>query len=116
VEIYDFERGCAGVGVTAKFRNGETALLFLDHLVSLGISQAALSNYASHLLAVLRMIDFDLPKATRNDVKLVVAKINDRKDWRESTKHHKRVVLRKLIQFVKCGSCEGGTPLPPEVS
>lgn len=100
----------------AKLRNGELALRFLDHLACLGLSQAALSNYASHLVAVLRLIDFDMAKATRSDVERVVAAINSNRLWKESTKHHKRVVLRKLIQYAKYGSCERSTPLPPEVS
>jgi len=31
-------------------------------------------------------------------------------------KYHKRVVLRKIVQFAKCGSCDRSTPVPPEVS
>jgi len=116
-EIYDYakrlERHRRQI---ANLRNGELALRLLDHLASLGLSQPALSNYASHLIAVLRLIDFDVAKATRGDVERVVAAINGNKRWKESTKHHKRVVLRKLIQYAKYGSCERETPLPPEVS
>jgi len=75
-----------------------------------------LSNSASHLIAVLRLIDFDVKNATRGDVERVVAAINTNKRWTESTKHHKRVILRRLIQFAKHGSCDRSTPLPPEVS
>jgi hypothetical protein len=116
-EIYDFEQRIARYRrVIAGLRNGDVALRMLDHLASLGLSTAAISNYAAHLVAVLRLIDFDVEKATRNDVERVVAKINSNKRWREQTKYHKRVVLRRLIQYAKCGTCERGAPVPPEVS
>lgn len=88
----------------------------LDHLSSLGLSAAAISNHAAHLVAVLRLVDFDVAEATRSDVERVVARVNSNKAWSEQTKYHKRAVLRRLIQFAKCGSCERGATLPPEVS
>ena len=116
-EIYDYlgrlERYRRQI---AKLRNGEIALRLLDHLACLNLSLAALCNYASHLVAVLRLIDFDVSEATRSDVERVVVAINGNRTWKESTKHHKRVILRKLIQYAKYGSCERGTPPPPEVS
>ena len=45
----------------------------------------------------------------------VVAHINQA-PWRESTKHDKKLVLRKFIQYAKYGRCNRETPLPPEVS
>ncbi|MEM0254314.1 MAG: tyrosine-type recombinase/integrase [Candidatus Bathyarchaeia archaeon] len=87
----------------------------LDHLASLGLSVAAISNHAAHLIAVLRLIDFDVARATRSDVERVVAGINGNKAWSEQTKYHKRAVLRRLVQYAKFGSCERGAPLPPEV-
>ncbi|MEM2613778.1 MAG: tyrosine-type recombinase/integrase [Nitrososphaerota archaeon] len=116
-EIYDFDerleryrRIIAGFG-----RNGEVALRFLDHLASLGLSTARISKVAGHLLALLRAIDFDLEGATRRDVERVVAWIN-RQPYREWTKHDKKLVLRKLIQFAKVGRCDRDAPMPPEVS
>ena len=97
-------------------RNGDVALRLLDHLASLGLSPAALSSNAAHLVAVLRLIDFDVAEATRGDVERVVAKINQNPNWRESTKRHKKTALRRLIQYAKYGSCERGAPVPPEVS
>ena len=115
-EIYDFEQRIARYRrVIAGLRNGDVALRMLDHLASLGLSAAAISNHAAHLVAVLRLIDFDVGMATRSDVERVVAKINGNKRWREQTKYHKRVVLRRLIQYAKCGTCERGAPVPPEV-
>jgi len=87
----------------------------LDHLAALGLSIARISKYASHLPALLRIIDFDLAKATREDVEKVVAWINSQ-PYREWTKHDKKLVLRKLIQYAKYGSCDKNTPLPKEIS
>ena len=116
-EIYDYpERLERYRRIISKLPNGQLALRFLDHLGSLGLSLAALSNYASHMAAILRLMDFDPKDATRSDVERVVAAINGNRLWRESTKHHKRVLLRKFIQYAKYGSCDRATPLPPEVS
>jgi len=58
-EIYDYgerlrryKRIIAGFG-----HNGEVALQFLDHLVSLGLSMAKISKYVGHLIVLLRVID-----------------------------------------------------------
>ncbi|MEM3479351.1 MAG: tyrosine-type recombinase/integrase [Candidatus Bathyarchaeia archaeon] len=116
-EIYDFARRVERYRrIIAGLRNGDIALRLLDHLASLGLSEAALSNQAAHLIAVLHLIDFDVREATRGDVERVVAKINGNRSWREETKRHKRLVLRRLIQFAKYGSCERGAPVPPEVA
>jgi len=116
-EIYDFEQRIARYKrIIAELRNGDVALRMLDHLASLGLSAAAISNHAAHLVAVLRLIDFDVASATRGDVERVVAKINSNKAWSEQTKYHKKAVLRRLIQYAKTGSCERGAPVPPEAS
>ena len=96
--------------------NGDAVLRLLDHLASLGLSPAALSSNAAHLVAVLRLIDFDVTRATRSDVECVIAKINQNPNWKESTKKHRKLMLRRLIQYAKYGSCEKDTPIPPEVS
>jgi hypothetical protein len=65
-EIYDFEQRIARYRrLIAGLRNGDVALRMLDHLASLGLSAAAISNHAAHLVAVLRLVDFDVEKATR---------------------------------------------------
>ncbi|MEM3377575.1 MAG: site-specific integrase [Candidatus Bathyarchaeia archaeon] len=116
-EIYDYQKRIERYKrQIAKLRNGAFALKLIDHLACLGISQAALSNYASHLVAVLRLTDFYVSKATRSDVERVVAAINSNSSWKESTKYHKKVVLRKLIQYAKQGNCEKDTPIPAEAS
>jgi len=116
--IYDYERRLercrriiAGFGA-----NGEIALRLLDHLASLGLSTARVSKIAGHMPALLRVIDFDLRSATGADVERAVAWINRNPRYREWTKHDKKLVLRKLIQYAKYRSCDGGTPVPPEAS
>lgn len=65
-EIYDFDERLEQYRrIIARFgANGGVALRLLDHLASLGLNKAALSNNAAHLIAVLRLIDFDVRNAT----------------------------------------------------
>ena len=114
--IYDYDQRLARYRYNIKLlKNGETALKLLDHLGALGLSTARVAKYASHIPVLLRVIDFDLKEATRPDVEAIVAWINSRpqKEW---TKHDKKLVLRKLIQYAKRGTCAKGTPLPAQVS
>jgi integrase len=68
------------------------------------------------LPAVLRLIhaDVELKDMTKSDVESVVAAINGG-PYKEWTKHDKKLTLRKLIQYVKEGSCTKDTPMPLEV-
>ena len=73
-EIYDYEERLQRYKRIIKgLRNGGLALRFLDHMAALGLSVARVSKYASHLLVLLRVIDFDLKEATRSDVERVIA-------------------------------------------
>jgi len=65
---------------------------------------------------LLRIIgNTDLKELIKADVERVVANINSNQN-KASTKHDKKLTLRKLVQYAKTGSCAKGTPLPPEVS
>ncbi|MEM3051209.1 MAG: tyrosine-type recombinase/integrase [Candidatus Bathyarchaeia archaeon] len=117
-EIYDYpqriqryKRSIATFG-----ENGEIALRFLDHITSQGLSQARISKTASHIPALLRLIDFKLADATRADIERIVAAIHANQRWREWTKHDKKLILRKLVQYAKHGCCTRDTPIPPEVA
>ncbi|MEM3000382.1 MAG: hypothetical protein QXX34_07655, partial [Candidatus Bathyarchaeia archaeon] len=77
-DIYDYpqriqryKRSIATFG-----ENGQLALRFLDHITSQGLSQARISKTASHIPALLRLIDFRPADAIRPDVKRVVAAIH----------------------------------------
>jgi len=99
----------------AKLPNGELALHFLDHLGALDLSVARVTKYALHMPVLLRMINTDLRTITKTELEAIVAAINgsSQKAW---TKHDKKLILRKLVQYAKTGSCAKGTPLPLEVS
>ncbi|MEM3356449.1 MAG: tyrosine-type recombinase/integrase [Candidatus Bathyarchaeia archaeon] len=117
-DIYDYpqriqryKRSIATFG-----ENGQLALRFLDHITSQGLSQARISKTASHIPALLRLINFRLADATRADIERTVAAIHANQRWREWTKHDKKLILRKLVQYAKLGSCTRETPMPPEVA
>ena len=99
----------------SKMRYGSLALKFLDHLGALGLSLGRIVKYAELLPPLLRIINFDPTKATRQDVEGVVAWINSQ-PYKEWTRHDYKLVLRKFIQYAKYGRCDRETPLPPEVS
>jgi len=116
LEIYEFETAIKRYRrIIAGLRNGEKALSFLDHMASLGLSKASLAKYAGHLITLLRVIDFDLEKATRKDVERVVAWINSQR-FKEWTKRDKKLILKRLIQYAKLGRCDRDATYPPEVS
>ncbi|MEM3641131.1 MAG: tyrosine-type recombinase/integrase [Candidatus Bathyarchaeia archaeon] len=101
--------------IIGRLGNGDLALSFLDHLASLGLSSARIAKYAGHLIAILRVVDFNLAEATRKQVERVVAWINSQ-PYSEWTKHDKKLALKKIVQYAKFGRCEKGAPYPPEVS
>ncbi len=115
--IYNYDQRLIGYRRNIEvLHNGKVTLRFLDHLGALGLSVARVSKYASHLPAVLRLIraDVELKDMTKSDVESVVAAINSG-PYKEWTKHDKKLTLRKLIQYVKEGSCAKDTPMPLEV-
>ena len=99
----------------AKMKNGQTALAFLDHELVLGLSVARVSKYSAHLRTLLRQIDFNLKKATRQNIEEVVAWIAT-KEYKEWTKHDLKLTLKKLVQYAKLKDCSKDTPMPPEVA
>ncbi|MBS7633839.1 hypothetical protein KEJ15_09570 [Candidatus Bathyarchaeota archaeon] len=114
-EIYDFDVAIRRHRkILAQLRHGELALSFLDHIASFGLSKASVAKHAGHLISLLRVMDFDPATATRKDVERIVAWINSQ-PYREWTRRDKKLVLKKFIQYAKCGSCDRDTPYPPEV-
>ena len=114
--IHDYEQSLARQRRTiAQLPNGKTTLHFLDHLCALGLSVARVAKYATHLPPLLRIIDTDIKTITKQDLEHIIATINSshQKEW---TKHDKKLILRKLVQYAKAGSCAKGTPLPSEVN
>lgn len=115
MSLYDYEQRLRRCQRSIKqLRNGETALRFLTHLGALGLSIGRVTKYAAHLPVLLRVMDFDLETARRGDAERVVVYINSQPN-RETTKRDKKLLLRKLVQYAKCGACDRDTPLPDEV-
>lgn len=75
-------------------------LKFKDECLSQGLSEARALKYLRHLQNIVKWIDVPLKKATKEDIKRLVAKINgmDYSDW---TKHDYKVAIRKFYQFVE---------------
>jgi integrase len=116
--IHNYERRLERSKINiAPLPNGGLCLQFLDHISALGLSVGRVSKYAAHIPTLLRMIDKDVTfkNMSKVDVEGVVAKINSRA-IRASTKSDVKLLLRKLVQYAKTGSCAKGEPLPPEVS
>ena len=113
--IYDYEQRLRRYKhQIEQLGNSEMALRFLNHLDAQGLTVAGLSKYAGHMISLLRAIDFDLEKIRREDAERVVVWINSQ-PYRESTKYGKKLVLRRLVQYAKCGRCDRETPFPDEV-
>ncbi|MCL2475819.1 tyrosine-type recombinase/integrase [Candidatus Bathycorpusculum sp.] len=114
--IHDYERVLERNRQNIKpLRNSELSLQFLDHLSALGLSVGRVAKYAAHLPVLLPLIDVDLKALTKTDAEHIVAAINSRPN-KASTKSDNKLLLRKLVQYAKEGSCAKGTPLPSEVS
>jgi len=88
---------------------------FIDHLHALGISNGRIAKYANHLCVLFRACPFDPRKATRKSVEKVVAWIESQ-PYRTSTKDDLKLVVRKIVQYAKQGSCAKRTPIPQEVA
>jgi integrase len=115
MSLYGYEQRLARCQRSIKqLRNGETSLRFLTHLGALGLSIGRVTKYAAHLPVLLRAMDFDLKDIRREDAERVVVYINSQ-PHRETTKRDKKLLLRKLVQFAKNGTCDRDTPLPDEV-
>jgi hypothetical protein len=114
--IHDYERilerNCQNI---KPLRNSELSLQFLDHLSALGLSVGRVAKYATHLPVLLPLIDVELKALTKTDAEHIVAAINSRPN-KASTKSDNKLLLRKLVQYAKEGSCAKGIPLPSEVS
>jgi integrase/ribosomal protein L40E len=95
--------------------NSRFLLSFLDHLRALGLSCGRVAKYANHICSLMRGCSFDPQNATRRDVERVLAWINSQ-PYKSTTRKDFKVVVRKLIQYAKYGSCARKTPIPPEAA
>ncbi len=117
VRLYDYhERLERSLRKLSGMAGGSYAVRFIEHLASLGLSVPRLAKYAAHLSVILRLFGGkELDRVSREDVERAVAWIN-RQSYTDNTRRDLKLVLKKFIQYVKCGSCGRDAPLPPEVS
>ena len=99
----------------AQMKHSSLLLAFVDHLLALGLSEGRVAKIANHLCTIFRNCPFDPANASMRDVEAVVGWINSR-SYKTSTKDDLRLVVRKLVQYAKFGSCARKTPIPPEVA
>ena len=69
----------------SRLENSSILLSFIDHLSALGLSVGRVAKYANQLCTLMKNCPFE-------DLKILV---------------------RKLVQYAKCGSCGRNTPVPP---
>ena len=99
----------------SRLENSSILLSFIDHLSALELSAGRVAKYANLLCMLMKNCSFDPAKADRRIVERVIAWINSQ-PYKSSTKEDLKLVVRKLIQYAKYGSCGRGAPVPPEVS
>lgn len=88
---------------------------FVDHLLATGLSRGRVAKIANHLCAIFRNCPFNPSNATIRDIEAVIGWINSQ-SYRASTKGDLRLIVRKIVQYAKFGSCSRKTPIPPEVA
>ncbi|MEM2483180.1 MAG: hypothetical protein QW365_08815, partial [Candidatus Nezhaarchaeales archaeon] len=99
----------------SRLENSSLLLSFIGHLSALGLSVGRVAKYANQLCTLMKNCPFDPAKADRRVVERVIAWINSQ-PYKSSTKEDLKILVRKLVQYAKCGSCGRNTPVPPEVS
>ncbi len=99
----------------AKLENAELLLNFVAHLEALGLSTGRVAKYANHVCALTKRCPHNPKTATRADIEKIVAWINTQ-PYKTNTKNDLRLVLKKLVQYAKVGSCDKNAPTPPETS
>ncbi|MEM3550319.1 MAG: tyrosine-type recombinase/integrase [Candidatus Bathyarchaeia archaeon] len=115
-EIYEYAKRLESARRRIKgLANSSFLLSFIDHLEALGLSAGRVAKYANHICALMKKRPFDPRNATKMDIEGVIAWINGQ-PYKSSTKEDLKVVVRKLVQYAKCGSCARRSPLPPEVA
>ncbi|MGB9779068.1 MAG: tyrosine-type recombinase/integrase, partial [Candidatus Bathyarchaeales archaeon] len=115
-DLYEYsKRLMSAKGRIKGLANGSFLLSFIEHLEALGLSAGRVAKYANHICALMRKCPFNPVKASRGDIEGVIAWINCQ-PYKSSTKEDLKVVVRKLVQYARYGSCARKTPVPPEVA
>jgi hypothetical protein len=115
-DIHDYAKRLASAKRRiAQLENAELLLNFVAHLEALGLSTGRVAKYANHACALTKRCPLNATSATRADIEKVVAWINTQ-PYKTNTKNDLRLVLKKLVQYAKVGSCDKNAPTPPETS
>ena len=115
-DIHDYGKRLASAKRRiALLENGQLLLGFVAHLEALGLSTGRVAKYANHACALTKRCPFNPKMATRSDIEKVVAWINTQ-PYKSNTKNDLRLVVKKLVQYGKTGSCDKNAPTPPETS
>jgi integrase len=115
-DIHDYPKRLASAKRRiALLENGQLLLDFVAHLEALGLSTGRVAKYANHVCALTKRCPFNPKTATRSDVEKVIGWINGQ-PYKSSTKSDLRLVVKKLVQYAKAGSCDKKAPTPPEAA
>jgi integrase len=115
-DIHDYAKRLASAKRRiAQLENAELLLNFVAHLEALGLSTGRVAKYANHACALTKRCPHNPKTATRSDIEKVVAWINTQ-PYKTNTKNDLRLVLKKLVQYAKIGSCDKNAPTPPETA
>jgi integrase/recombinase XerD len=113
--MYDYGRRLeAARKRISSLANSRLLLAFLDHLKALGLSDGRVAKYANHICALTRGSPFNPKTATREEIERVIAWINSQ-PYKSTTKKDLKIVVKRLVQYARHGSCATKTPIPDEV-
>ena len=113
-DIHDYGKRLASAKRRiAQLENAELLLNFVSHLEALGLSTGRVAKYANHVCALTKRCPLNPKTATRSDIEKVVAWINTQ-PYKTNTKNDLRLVVKKLVQYAKTGSCDKNAPPRPK--
>jgi len=128
-DIHDYAGAIAGgKRKVMKYRGGQVACDFLDHLLARGMSEGRVSTYAIKLRTVMKMLDetgVDASTATRTEVEKVMALINQGtytpvgetpRQYKPTTKAALAITLKMLVKYAQTGRTDREAAYPSAVA
>ncbi|MEM4368438.1 MAG: site-specific integrase [Candidatus Anstonellales archaeon] len=86
-----------------SFHNKELILKFDNLCLIEGISKPRRIRLIGSLRLIAEKMNKDFDKATKEDLKKIVAEIEERKDYSPWTKHSYKIILKKFYKWLKFG-------------
>ena len=111
VDIHDYDarmaraEGLLRRGNPISRRNAELIEKFMEHCISIGLSKARVTRYAFALKKLAEFLGKDFDKATKEDIKELVVKIES-SDYSPWTKQIFKVTLKRFYKWLKGGDRE----------